>query len=102
MYGVISRIAAWRIEQPKEEVHYDQLFGKHLAQLRDSYYEKKKKQIQKLAEKMLDLLHGAESTLEPDERRDAAAMLARLKERFGYCDLCARDATAFLLKRRYQ
>jgi predicted Ser/Thr protein kinase len=100
--GVISRIAAWRIEQPKEEVHYDQLFGKHLAQLRDSYYEKKKKQIQKLAEKMLDLLHGAESTLEPDERRDAAAMLARLKERFGYCDLCARDATAFLLKRRYQ
>lgn len=99
--GVMNQIAAWRIDHPSESVHYPTLFAKYIARLRETYYEKRKKQVQKLAENLLRFLSGEAATLEEEERRDAAAMLARMKDRFGYCDACARDATAYLLKRRY-
>lgn len=100
--GLLSQIAAWKIEHPTETVRYLALFPKHLARLREAYYEKRRKEVQRLAERMLDVLSGGPTTMDERERREAEAMLARMKERFGYCDACARDATAFLLKKRYR
>ena len=36
-----------------------------------------------------------------EELAEAEAMATRLKGHYGYCDSCARETTAFLLKQRY-
>jgi predicted Ser/Thr protein kinase len=99
--SVLSQIAAWKIDHPKETVHYQSMFPKYLQRLRETYYEKRKKQVQKRAENMLKHLSGEGGEMMADDREEAEAMVARMRDRFGYCDSCARDATSFLLRRRY-
>ena len=100
--SVINQIGAWKIDNPVDTVNYRTLFPKHLQHLREAYYERNKGSVRKQAEGLLKLLAGGAKTLEVDTRQEAEAMLARLKERYGYCDACARDAVAYLLKRRYR
>ena len=100
--SVINQIGAWKIDHPTDTVHYQSLFPKHLERLREAYYERNKGAVQKHAEDLLRLLAGEGGSMDPDQRRAAGAMLARLKDRYGYCEACARDSVAYLVKRRYQ
>jgi predicted Ser/Thr protein kinase len=98
--GVINQIAAWKIEHPTESVNVHSLFPKYLVRLRDAYYERNKRVVQRRAEALLRHLSGEDSSLDEEDLRGAKRMLERLLER-GYCPACAREIIAFLLKRRY-
>ena len=98
--GVINQIASWRIDHPKDDVDYQTLFPKYLQRLRDTYYERNKKQVLKRAGSLLAFLSGEGQSLPEDDRKGAQAMMGRLAA-LGYCSGCAREVTGFLLKHHY-
>jgi serine protein kinase len=98
---VISKIGAWSIDHPRQKPDYDQIFPRQIAELRESFFDERKKQVRKINEDLLVLLTDGATRMQPDAAAGAAATLATMKSRFGYCDNCAKDAVLALIRKRY-
>ncbi len=104
--GLISTIGAHRLEHPAEEgqaLDYPRIFPELFRRLRDHYHEERRRQIRRVFESFLDMLdeEGQEEHL-GRERQQVEEMLSGLRDRYDYCDHCARDAVLALMKRRYR
>lgn len=104
-HEVISRIAAWSIEHPGQKVDYTTVFPRQLQQLRESYFEQRKKILKKTLEDVLQYLADGADKIKGRLDREAfdrvETTLRNMKERYGYCEHCARDAVSYLLRKRY-
>jgi serine protein kinase len=98
---VISRIGAWSIDHPRQKPDYEQIFPRPIAELRESFFEERKKQVRKINEDLLVLLTDGPERMQPDAAAAAQTTLDTLKSRFGYCDDCAKDAVLALVRKRY-
>jgi predicted Ser/Thr protein kinase len=108
-HEVISRIGAWSIEHPGQKIDYSLVFPRQLQQLREAYFEQRRKLLKKTNE---DLLHylvdgladGAQATrarLDKESFERVETTLRNLEHKYGYCPKCARDAVSYLLRKRY-
>ena len=52
---MISRIGAWSIDHPRQKPDYDAIFPRPIAELRESFFEERKKQVRKINEDLLVL-----------------------------------------------
>jgi serine protein kinase len=104
-HEVISRIAAWSIEHPGQKVDYATVFPRQLQQLRESYFDQRKKILKKTLEEVLQYLADGADKMKTRIDREAfdrvETTLRNLKERYGYCEHCSRDAVSYLLRKRY-
>ena len=104
-HEVISRIAAWSIEHPGQKIDFAVVFPRQLQQLRESYFEQRKKVLKKTLEDVLQYLTDGADKMKARIDREAfervETTLRNLKERYGYCEHCARDAISYLLRKRY-
>jgi predicted Ser/Thr protein kinase len=104
-HEVISRIGAWSIEHPGQKVDLAQVFPRQLQLLRESYFEQRKKVLRKTNEDLLlYLAEGAEKSrvhLDKESYERVETTLRNLREKYGYCERCARDAVSYLLRKRY-
>ena len=100
-HDVISRIGAWSIDHLSQKPVYSEIFPKHFQLLRESYFEQRKKIVKKTNQDLLVLLTDGPDHLEASARARAESTLAQLKEQFGYCDKCAKEAVSFLMRKRY-
>jgi predicted Ser/Thr protein kinase len=104
-HEVISRIGAWTIDHPGQKIDYGQVFPRHLQLLRESYFEQRKKLLKKTQEDVLVYLaDGAERTrprLDKESFERVETTIRNLREKYGYCEKCAKDAVSFLLRKRY-
>jgi predicted Ser/Thr protein kinase len=104
-HEVISRIAAWSIEHPGQKIDYATVFPRQLQQLRESYFEQRKKILKKtLEDVLLYLADGADrirGRLDREAFDRVETTLRNLKERYAYCENCARDGVSYLLRKRY-
>jgi predicted Ser/Thr protein kinase len=104
-HEVISRIGAWSIEHPGHKPDYAEVFPRHLQMLREAYFVERKKILKKTHEDILVYLaEGPEVTRHRIDRESfdrVETTLKTLKERYRYCDKCAKDAVSFLLRKRY-
>jgi len=98
---VISRIGAWSIDHPRQRPDYDAIFPRPIAELREAFFEERKKQVRKINEDLLVYMADGPAKMQPDAAAAAGATLATMKSRFGYCDNCARDAVLALIRKRY-
>jgi serine protein kinase len=99
---IIARVGAWSLDHPKAKPVYAEVFPKLFATIRESYYEQRKKQLQKLGQELLVYVtDGPDAVTDSDTRHHVAAALKTLKERYGYCEKCAKEAVSLLLKQRY-
>ncbi len=98
---VISRIGAWSIDHPRQRPDYEQIFPRPIIELRESFFDERKKQVRKINEDLLVLLTDGPSHMQPDAANASATTLATMKSRFGYCDNCAKDAVLALIRKRY-
>ena len=72
-----------------------------IAELRESFFEERKKQVRKINEDLLVFLTDGAERMQPDAAAAATSTLATLRSRFGYCDNCAKDAVLALIRKRY-
>jgi len=98
---VISRIGAWSVDHPRQKPDYDQIFPRPIAELREAFFEERKKQVRKINEDLLVLLTDGPARMQPDAAAAAQTTLSAMKSRFGYCDDCAKDAVLALIRKRY-
>ena len=50
---------------------------------------------------MLKYLSDERSALSSRELEQVAQTLAAMRERYGYCEVCAKEAIVFLVRKRY-
>jgi serine protein kinase len=98
---VITRIGAWSIDHPRQKPDYEQIFPRPIAELREAFFEDRKKQVRKINEDLLVLLTDGPTHMQPDAAAAAQTTLDTMKSRFGYCDNCAKDAVLALIRKRY-
>jgi predicted Ser/Thr protein kinase len=97
---LISRIGAWSLDHPQEPVSYALLFPHYLELVEREFFAQKTKQIRRA---LLSILALASGEIESDRSLEVQARraLERLCSSFGYCNACARETVAYLLKKRY-
>jgi predicted Ser/Thr protein kinase len=98
---VISRIGAWSIDHPRQKPDYDAIFPRPIAELREAFFEERKKQVRKINEDLLVYLADGPAKMQPDAAAAASATLSMMKSRYGYCENCAKDAVLALIRKRY-
>jgi hypothetical protein len=101
-HDIIARIGAWSLDHLNQRPSYADIFPKHFEKLRESYFDARKKLVKKTAEDLLVLVIDGPARLSDRESRERAeTMLRNLKEKFAYCDRCAKETVSFLLRKRY-
>jgi predicted Ser/Thr protein kinase len=96
--GLLSRLAAWRLDHPKEELDISSVFQDILAKVQEHYYGQRRAVVQTVYEAMLSLGTDSERALDEKDKQQARTTFAELNRRFGYDDVSARESLKFMLK----
>ncbi len=101
--SLISSVGAFRLDHPEAAgIDYVAIFPDLFRRLRDHYFEERRRQIRRSREDVLRYLSDERGALEEKARRRVEETLATMRDRYGYCESCARDAVLFLLRKRYE
>lgn len=95
---MMTRIGAFRTENPGKKIELPVLFADLLRKIRAAILEERRPQVFKLAERLLVGLSDADAVPAEDRPR-VAAMLSNLEKR-GYCRACVREALGDWMRRR--
>ncbi len=98
---VIAKIGAWSLDHQGQMPDYERIFPRPIAELREAFFTDNKKRVRKINEEMLMYLVDGPGQMLPDVVETVRSTLDTLKNRFGYCDLCAKDAVLALVRKRY-
>lgn len=98
--NVISQIGVWSLDHPQSQVVYSKVFPNFWQKLEKHYFVSQKALLSKMSEALVVY------TSEQEQSTTEGAQLARktvlnMKQKHGYCDLCAREVIIFLMKQRY-
>jgi len=97
---IIAAVGGWGIEHPGEKPDYARIFPRHLARLREAYFEQQQKTVRRTAEDVYAYLTAGPEGLEREVLHRAETTVRAMRERFGYCDDCARETVNLLLRSR--
>jgi serine protein kinase len=99
--GLIAQVGAHKLENPEGPMAYPRIFPDLFRRLRAYFFEERKKALSRNSENLLRALSDERSALSPRELQAVDATLAAMRDRFGYCDACAKEAILFLTRKRY-
>ena len=100
--AVISRIAAWAIENKGQQLVVRGVLPDHLKRLRDAYFERNRGKVVETVRAALAVLDEDDPPPPSEARAAGETLINELVERHGYCRSCARDALARILSRRFE
>ena len=99
---IITRIAAWSLDHPQEEIPYQTLFPEIYEALRENFYKERDRLLTLIEEDILKYGTDEFDLLSQDERDQVLRSLDNMQTKYGYCEHCARDVIAYVLKYRAQ
>jgi len=105
--NLISRIGAFVLDSNQSEPvdgppDYARVFPSMFERLKEDFVDTRREVIQKNFRTFLRFMDGDQTPGNDRESRIAKQMKDALISRFAYCEQCAKEAMAFLLKKRYQ
>src|SRR5438874_1414756 len=95
--GLIAAVGAHRLEHPEGEIDYSQIFPDLFRRLRDHFFDERRRTLRKNSEKVLRYLGEERAQLSSREIQQVESMLQAMKDRYAYCEHCAKDAIVLLL-----
>lgn len=95
--GLLSRIAAFKLDNPKESIDISKIFSDHLNRIQDHYYNERKSVIQEIFQAMLALDTDEERNIAGKQLDQARLTYQELGRRFGYDPISARECLKFML-----
>ncbi|MBN1442243.1 MAG: serine protein kinase PrkA [Planctomycetes bacterium] len=98
--SIMTRIAAWSLDHPDAGIDYQRLFPEIYRALRRNFYRERDRLLTLIEKDILKLGTDEFELLRPAEQTTVRVALERMKARYGYCEHCARDVIAFVLKQR--
>jgi len=96
---VITKIGAWSLDNPGKRPDYERIFPGPIADLRESFFGERKRQVNRINQDLLVYLVDGPDKMSAEAVTAVRTTLDNLKNRFGYCDKCAKDAVLALLKK---
>ena len=96
--SLLSRLASWRIEHPKDDLDLGTVFQDILTKIQEHYHAQHKNVVQVIYQAMLLMGTDEERTLSDKDKEAARETYAELQRRFGYDELSARESLKFMLK----
>ncbi|MCU0691794.1 MAG: serine protein kinase PrkA, partial [Polyangiaceae bacterium] len=99
--GLLSKLAAWALDHPTQRARNEEVFADHIMQLRAAVYGKLRKPIAELCRDIVEYVREQDAKFRPARVREIRAALDAMASRFGYCDHCAADAAAMLVRKRF-
>lgn len=96
--GVLSRIAAWKIECPNEDIDVEKLFPELLDYIRSHFYKEKQELIEANIKAMMAL--SAEERLTDKQKNSAEESYTQLEDKFGYSRTMATECLRWYLNYR--
>ncbi|MBI3829126.1 MAG: serine protein kinase PrkA [Planctomycetes bacterium] len=97
--NLITKIAAYSLEHLKEKLVYSEIFPDLIAKLRESYYKEKQKGLETLARYVLASGSEDDALIPPADRPRVDRTLKNMREKYGYCEHCGREAISFVLRK---
>lgn len=97
---VITKVGAWSLDNPRRRPDMEAIFPKQIADLREAFFGDRKKQVRRINDDLLVLLTEGDAKMAADQAQAARATLAGMRERYGYCEYCAKDAVLAVLRRK--
>jgi predicted Ser/Thr protein kinase len=98
--GLLSRIAAWRMDNPDAPLDLAAIFAEQHARLTESFYEEKRVTAERVKRNLLVHVIDDPKRLTEEERAQSEQTLETLERDFGYDRACATDVIGYLLKMR--
>ncbi len=99
--GLIGSIGAAKLDNPDLAIDYMRIFPDVFRRLRDHFFEERKRVLRRNKENILKHLSDERGTLTSKERTQVEETLSAMKQRYGYCEDCAKDTILFLMRERY-
>jgi predicted Ser/Thr protein kinase len=96
---VIAKIGAWSLDNPGNRPDYERIFPGPIADLREAFFGERKRQVNRINQDLLVFLVDGPDKMASEAVTAVRTTLDNLKNRFGYCDKCAKDAVLALLKK---
>jgi serine protein kinase len=96
--NLITKIAAYSLEHPKEKIDYHDIFADLFKNLRDSYYRDKSKPLIQLAQYVLVFDTDDVNLIPAGERPKVEKTLKVMREKYGYSNESAKEAISFVLR----
>ena len=97
---LILRIAGWAIDHPGRPIPYHELFRDIFKALRAAYYKKRESSVAQIEEHILRFGTDDWISVPKPEQKTVKRSLARMKVKYGYCELCAKEVLSYVLKHR--
>ena len=97
---VMTRIAAWSLDHPDEKLNYQALFSEVAAAMRENFYNERNRLLTLVEQDILKYDTDEFDLLSPQEKDQVEHALSNMKQKYKYCDQCARDVIAFVLRLR--
>jgi serine protein kinase len=98
---VITKVGAWSLDHPKQKPDMEKIFPRPIAELREAFFGERKKQVRRINDDLLVFLTDGPEKMQADQAAAARSTISNLRTRYGYCDLCAKDAILALVRKRY-
>lgn len=95
---VITRIAAWALDHPKEKIDYQNVFNDIYTAMRENFYRQRNRLLTLIEQDILKYGTDEFELLSESEKEQVEKALENMTRRYGYCEHCARDAIAFVLR----
>jgi predicted Ser/Thr protein kinase len=99
---LIGSIGARALESPKENLNYIEMFPQYVEYLKEDFFVKRSKTIEKHLRNYLAYSEEEHPPLDAKEQETLKCMRQSLLNDFRYCPICAKDTVAHLLKKSYQ
>ncbi|MEZ0227787.1 MAG: serine protein kinase PrkA [Planctomycetota bacterium] len=97
---LIMRIAGWAIDNPGRPIPYHDLFRDIFKALKQAYYKKREASVAQIEEHILRFGTDDWISVPKPEQKNVKRSLARMKVKYGYCELCAKEVLSYVLKHR--
>ena len=98
---VIAKIGAWSIDHLRQKPDLEKIFPRQIGELREAFFVERKKQVRRINEDLLVFLTDGPEKMPADQALAARTTMTNLRERYGYCESCAKDAVLALVRKRY-
>jgi len=98
-HEVISKIGAWSLDNPHQRPDYERIFPRPITDLREAFFSERKRQVTQITNDLLVYLVDGPGPMPPDQLAVVKSTLETLKQRFGYCENCAKDAALALSRK---
>jgi predicted Ser/Thr protein kinase len=95
--SLLSRIASYKLDNPKAKIDFSMIFFDHLQRLKEHYYEQKSRLIEANLRAVLALDTDRQRQFSEKQVSAARSTLSELEKRYGYDEVSARECIKFLM-----